>query len=517
MILMFASFLVGCKGQKSSPEKGSGETATPVARAERIRRPAVAGAFYPSDPATLRGQLDSYLEEAEISPGTGDIIALVSPHAGYAYSGRAAGYGFKLLKGRGYDRVIILGPTHYVSFRGASIPAVDYYETPLGKVPLDLRVCRALLKEVLFSTVPQAHGPEHAIEVQLPFLQEVLGDFKAVPVLLGSLSKEDYGQIARAISKHLDSKTLVVASSDFTHYGPNYSYEPFPSDKQTPDRLRELDAGAIEKILQLRPADFQSYVRKTGATICGRKPILLLLHLLTRSSQVVEGRVLEYYTSGHLTNDFTNSVSYAAIAFSYFPPPVARLEPGEQRTLLKLARDAIHRHLEQGGTAPLDLTSYALTPRLREAGAVFVTLRLRGELRGCIGQLQSSQPLYEAVRQRAVAAAVADPRFSALQPRKLQNITVEISVLHPLRRLADWKDVKLGRDGIMIRKGDHGAIFLPEVATEFQYSQPEFWAQLCQKAGLPPDAYREKDAELYAFSTQSFAEPQSSKGHVTDQ
>jgi AmmeMemoRadiSam system protein B/AmmeMemoRadiSam system protein A len=485
----------------------------------QVHESPLAGYWYPASASTLRQQVDSLFTHAQgrLPAATAPPVALVVPHAGYQYSGLAAAEAYSLLRRHPVRRVFLLGFSHRYPHRGIAVPDYAQISTPLGVVQLDTEVMQELRRHKPFLHLKQLDAGDHSVEIQLPFLQQALNDFTVVPLYVGELSEKELQEAADALSRYLEPGNCFVASSDFTHYGPDYSYEPFPNDKQTPDRLRELDAGAIEKILQLRPADFQSYVRRTGSTICGRKPILLLLHLLARSSQVVEGRVLEYYASGHVTNDFTNSVSYAAIAFSYFPPPVAWLEPGEQQTLLKLARDAIHRHLEQEDAAPLDLTSYALTPHLREAGAVFVTLRMRGELRGCIGQLQSFQPLYEAVRQRAVAAAVADPRFSALQPAELQNITVEISVLHPLRRLADWKDVKLGRDGIMIRKGDQGAIFLPEVATEFRYSRPEFWAQLCQKAGLPRDAYREKDAELYAFPTQAFAESQSSKRHLTDQ
>ena len=218
--------------------------------------------------------------------------------------------------------------------------------------------------------------------------------------------------------------------------------------------------------------------------------------------------MLEYYTSGDLTGDFTNSVSYAAIAFSHVPPPVGTVEPSEQQTLLKLARDSIRRYLEQGHAAQFVLSAYALTARLRQPAAVFITLRVGGRLRGCIGQMEALQPLYEAVISKTIAAAVADPRFPPLQLRELSQVAIEVSVLTPFRPLADWNQIELGRDGIMIRKGDHEAVFLPEVAMELKCTRAEFWQQLCLKAGLPPEAYKEKDAELFVFTAQAFAEEQ---------
>ena len=481
----------------------------------QVHESRLAGTWYPASASALRQQVNSLFTQAEarLPASTPAPLALIVPHAGYQFSGLAAAEAFCLLRRHPVRRIFLLGFSHSFPHRGIAVPSYAQIATPLGVVQLDTTVMNQLRQRKPFVHIAQLDdADEHSVEIQLPFLQVALSDFTVVPLYVGELSDAELRQAATLLSRYLEPGNCFVVSSDFTHYGPNYGYQPFPNNKDTPDKLRELDAGAMQKIVQVRPAAFQTYLRKTGTTICGRTPILLLLHLLTQSKQAVQGSVLEYYTSGQLTGDFTNSVSYAAIAFSYVPPPVATLDPGEQQTLLQLARDVIRRYLEQGRAAQFDLAPYTLTPRLRELAAVFVTLRVGGRLRSCIGQVQAFQPLYEAVLGRAIAAAVADPRFPPLQLAELPHVTIEISVLTPLQPLADWKQIELGRHGIMIRKGDQGAVFLPEVATELKSSQAEFWRQLCLKAGLPPDAYKDKDAELFFFTTQAFAEEESPGG-----
>jgi len=474
----------------------------------KVHESPLAGTWYPASASALRQQVNSLFTQAEarLPTSTPAPVALIVPHAGYQFSGLAAAEAFCLLRRYPVRRIFLLGFSHGTAHRGIAVPDYAQIATPLGVVQLDTTVMQQLRQQKPFVHLAALDAGDHSVEIQLPFLQIALREFTVVPLYVGELSEAELRQAATAMRRYLEPGNCFVVSSDFTHYGPNYGYQPFPSNKDTPDRLRQLDAGAIQKLMQLRPAAFQTYLRNTGATICGRNPILLLLHLLSQSPQAVQGSVLEYYASGDLTGDFTNSVSYAAIAFTHVPPPLSKLDPTEQQTLLKLARDTIQRYLEQGRGAQFDLAAYALTPRLHQPAAVFVTLRSAGMLRSCIGQVQALQPLYEAVMGRAIAAAVADPRFPPLQLSELPHITIEISILTPLQPLADWQQIELGRDGIMIRKGEHEAIFLPEVATELKCSRAEFWRQLCLKAGLHPEAYKEKDAELFVFTTQAFAE-----------
>jgi len=278
---------------------------------ESTRKSVLAGSWYPGDKKELKRVINGYLENTDVADNAGSVYALISPHAGYRYSGQAAAYGYKTLQGKNINRVIILAPSHYSRFRGASILDVEYYETPLGKLKLDAEICARLYKNDLFITNKAAHQREHSLEIQLPFLQCVLEKFSIVPIVIGQLRKEDYSVIADALKSCLDSETIVVASSDFTHYGANFGYVPFRSDIK--NNLAKLDGGAIDLIVKKDKIGFSDYIAKTGATICGRETIKILLEMLPSN---VSGKELIYYTSGDLTGDYSSCVSYTSIIFT---------------------------------------------------------------------------------------------------------------------------------------------------------------------------------------------------------
>ncbi|MCX6358135.1 MAG: AmmeMemoRadiSam system protein B [Candidatus Aureabacteria bacterium] len=276
-----------------------------------IREPAVAGQFYPGDAKELRGMISKFLAEAPKQKMDGRIVGLISPHAGYVYSGRAAACGYKMIEGSGFTRAIVLAPSHHVGFRGAALPGADAYRTPLGVVPIDQAACRELLNHKLYTESPRAHGPEHSLEVQIPFLQAVLKDFTLIPIVIGQTNMGDNTLIAAPLKKLLDGKTIIIASSDFTHYGYNFGYLPFTDNIK--DKLKWLDMGAVEKIQTLDAEGFGAYVERTGATICGHGPIGVLLEALPKSAK---GTLLRYDTSGDLTGDFSSSVSYVSMIFT---------------------------------------------------------------------------------------------------------------------------------------------------------------------------------------------------------
>ena len=278
---------------------------------EMVRKSPIAGSWYPGEKKQLQRQIEEYLAKAKPPAIEGRICALISPHAGMVYSGQAAASGYKLLKGQKIKRVIVLGPSHYSGFKGLSTSAEEYYETPLGKIKVDKETSEALYKIPLFQGPRNAELQEHSLEMQLPFLQVVIGDFLLVPLVVGELSVNDYAEAARVLSPYLDDNTIVVASSDFTHYGYRFGYLPFKENPR--DNLKKLDGGAIKKIIAKDFQGFITYVDETGATICGTRPIGIILKMLPTKAQ---GTQLDYYTSGDLTGDFSSSVSYASIAFA---------------------------------------------------------------------------------------------------------------------------------------------------------------------------------------------------------
>lgn len=285
-----------------------------------IKRSHLAGSWYAGDAARLGAQVDDLLNAASDAPaeapGTkaAPPAAIVVPHAGYLYSGRAAAAAYARLRGGGYGRVVVLAPSHFAAFRGVALLAADAFETPLGLVAIDADGLRAVSDEPLFRTDAEPYEEEHSLEIQLPFLQRTLPAVPVVPALLGSLRGTDYAVVAAALERLREAHTLFVISSDFVHYGWRFDYLPFPPDSAAAVRsgLRQLDLGAVERVCAGDAAGFQQYVAETGATICGRVP---LTAFLTLHGQRSRGELLAYYTSLDVTGDYEHSVSYASIAF----------------------------------------------------------------------------------------------------------------------------------------------------------------------------------------------------------
>ena len=276
-----------------------------------VRKCSGAGRWFEGSAASLKREVNDYFSKVENKYEGKKIAAIISPHAGFVYSGKAAAAGYVSIKNAQYKRVIMLGVNHTFYLQSASIMNVDAYETPLGSIYLDRPVVEKLLKEKCFASEPRAHYTEHSIENQLPFLQEGLKEgFKIVPILVGDMSEEGFESIATSIKPFVNEDTLIVVSSDFTHYGKYFDYYPFKDDVK--ENLRKLDMGAADFINAKDYEGFRAYLKKTGATICGRNAISVLLKILPDECT---GDVATYYTSGDLTDDYSSSVSYASIVF----------------------------------------------------------------------------------------------------------------------------------------------------------------------------------------------------------
>jgi AmmeMemoRadiSam system protein B len=283
-----------------------------------VREPAVAGQFYPGNRAQLSAELDDMLDRENTSTVSGRVRALISPHAGYVYSGRTAGKGFALLKNCEYRRIIVIAPSHRVHFRGLAASEYTAYRTPLGDVSVDIDAVYETVSAGVkgIEELTQAHIGEHALEVQLPFLQKVLPDVPVVPFICGELDDALAETLAGALMKFWNEDTLWVISSDFTHYGYSFGYLPFTDNVK--ENLKALDMGAVEKITDLDYIGLSNYIKETGATICGAAPVKLLLKTIetAHSANSVKAELIEYTNSGELTGDFSHAVGYASIKFS---------------------------------------------------------------------------------------------------------------------------------------------------------------------------------------------------------
>ena len=485
-------------------------------------RPAYcAGSWYPADADDLSKTVDGLVARASPPTIEGRPIAVIAPHAGYRFSAPVAAAGYSCLRGHSYKRVIVLALSHRYagSYHGVEVPGqYTAYATPLGEVPIDRAVCDDLLAKEPFLSKPGLDRNEHSLELQLPFLQKVLGEFRLVPLLVGQMTEAEYADAAQAILSWMDDETLLVASSDFTHYGRRFDYTPFRND--VPAKLRELADQAADPITRCDLDGFLEHLAKTNDTICGRNPIALLLRICAMQEGEVQGVRAAFDTSGNLTGDWKNSVTYQSFVFAprsgtpeaqeqqpVSAPRSVTLGDQEQQLLLRLARQTVTARLKDQSPPKVDPAQ--LSAILKENGACFVTLENRGRLRGCIGHLVAHEPLYKNVIHNAKAAC-RDRRFvnNPVTARELDQLHIEISYLTPMKKMEDPANIVVSRHGLMIVMGPNRGVLLPQVASRYGWTPEEFLSQTCLKAGLPVDAWKRPDAELYCFEAEVFGEPQ---------
>ncbi len=442
------------------------------------KEPSVAGSFYPAEKEALKASVDGFLSKAEKVQTTGKLLAIVSPHAGYVYSGQVAAYGFKQIQGSDIRKVILIGPSHHVAFKGASVYTIGSFSTPLGEVKINEKLAADLLDEksdVTFAA--EAYEKEHSLEVQLPFLQTVLKNFTIVPILIGSPTTKSFHHLVSKISDMLDDNTIIVASSDLSHY---HDYA----------QAKEMDGKIVSAIERLSLTDADGLLNSGKAELCGAYPVFITIEAARRSG-ATRGVLFRYANSGDVTNDKSRVVGYASIGLFR-----DAFTEAEKKELLSMAKDAISEYVISGKVSDKETTD----PKFRADGAVFVTIKKDSSLRGCIGHVQAVMPLYQSVIKNAVAASSSDPRFLPLKKEELRDIDIEISILSPLAPVKNVSDIQVGRHGLVIRKGYQSGLLLPQVASEYGWDRETFLRQLCRKAGLPDDSW--KDADLYSFTAE---------------
>ena len=452
----------------------------------KVRPAAVAGMFYPGAPDELRQMVHTFIKDARGVKAPGKIRGLVSPHAGYIYSGivAAAGYGQIAPSTR---TVILLGPSHRVALRAASIPGVQAYRTPLGDVRL-ARLATTLRRLPDFESVPEAHLKEHGLEVQLPFLQVMLKGFEIVPILTNS---SDPKALAKALAPYIGEDTLVVASSDLSHY---YSYE----------TAIGLDRICTTAISNCKFSDMPI------CEACGKQAVLTLMHIAEIKGW--QGILVDYRNSGDTAGGKNRVVGYASIAFVHRKEGTntmkERLSTKEREALLKLARSAIEARLVKGANVE---RPGQVSPVMNELRGCFVTLHKHGQLRGCIGTIEPIYPLLECVEKNAQSAAFDDSRFSRLSADELKEIDIEISVLSVPEALGfkDGEDLKRKLKpkvhGVILSCGVHRSIFLPQVWKQLP-DKEQFLEHLCLKGGMSPRAWQDPETKVEVYEAEVFGE-----------
>jgi AmmeMemoRadiSam system protein B/AmmeMemoRadiSam system protein A len=479
-----------------------------------IRQPAVAGQFYPSDAAKLELAIRQFLQDSSAIPME-DPLAVVVPHAGYIYSGQICADAFRQVMNRSYDVFVILGVNHTTGgFRGISLADYESFRTPLGDIPIDETVTAELLAKCTDCVRSrEVHLREHSIEVQIPFIQVLFPDAKIVPVIIHPPDPDlcaRFGKILAGVLK--DKKALIVISSDLSHY-PD-SAEAFKTDRETLEAISSLDPQNIVSVMH----DLNAPNLDTRA--CGEAGILsgiTAAKLLGATHAVVAG----YSNSGDTAiGDRTRVVGYGAVALvpgntqtetSAFnhpraPETATQLEDSEKRILLAFARKTLRQYLTTQ-TVPLARNFPA---RLSFRQGVFVTLKSKGFLRGCIGSILPKDELGKTVGTIALQAALNDPRFPPVEAKELDDLEIEISLLTPLKSISDPDQIVVGRDGVLLTKEGKSAVFLPQVAPENNWSRIQMLNNLCTKALLPSGCWKQ-NARLETFQAEVFGEQQGNR------
>ncbi len=472
-------------------------------RLAAAQRPtAIASSFYAADPARLRSDVEGYLHAAASGVPRSLLQqpkVLIAPHAGHVYSGATAAKAYARIRpfAAGIRRVVLLGPAHRVYFQGIALPGVGAYASPLGAVPIDTLAADAISDLPFVTSRADAHGPEHSLEVHLPFLQCALNDFELLPLVVGDVQPE---QVAQVIERLWGGpETLVLISTDLSHF-------------HTYDEANGIDAASCSQVMALDAT-------LNHQQACGATPVNALLQLAARKGLRIEQ--IERCNSGDTAGDKDRVVGYASFAL-YEPPsngssaqggkftgePAGLLSAEQGLALVQLARASLHDATGASKEPLPGLKSF------QAPGAAFVTLTQDGKLRGCIGSLQASRPLADDVRANAAAAALQDPRFPSVTAAEAPGLEVEVSVLTPSRPLnfaneshAIWQ-LQPGIDGVVLEYEEQGRAFrstyLPQVWE--QIPEPRaFLAHLKVKAGLPFDFWS-PNLRLSVYGVQKFTE-----------
>lgn len=477
-----------------------------------IRLPVVSGQFYQSDSEGLLKEVNEYIDEAKFFPEY-EPIAIIAPHAGYIYSGWIAGYSYRQIKARDIETVVVISPSHTDYFDFSSVMTIGYYRTPLGDIPIDSVLAKSICqKSPSVQESMRGHyntrgtRGEHALEVQLPFLQAALKNFKIVPIVMGDQSWRNCETLGNILGEALHGKkALIAASSDLSHFHP---YK----------EANRLDSTLIEKLESYKTEDLCKRLNNRELEACGGGPVVAAM--IAGKKLGAEGlKVIKHANSGDIPRTSKDSVVgyLAGIIYRSSKLQTENIQNNlsgetdmgfkpltleEKKQLMEIAKTTVHCVVKKEKIPDF----VPLTETLKEKRGAFVTLTIDGQLRGCIGYIIPFKPLYLTVREVAESAALKDPRFSPVSIRELPELKFEISALSPIRSIDNLDEIVVGRDGIIIKRGYNQGLLLPQVATEYGWGREEFLQHTCLKAGLPKDAWKQPGTEISVFSAEVFDE-----------
>jgi AmmeMemoRadiSam system protein B/AmmeMemoRadiSam system protein A len=467
------------------------------------RKPYAAGKFYSDNKDTLKNDLAKLFAECKKPSETLKVRAIIAPHAGYVYSGKTAASAFSVTSKKGdYKNIFIIGSSHVMAFEGASVYSEGDYITPLGRAKVNREIAAELRKKSSLLDFPaDAHTQEHSIEVQVPFIQYYYDKTPPiVPIILGTNNTTIIRAIAEVLRPWFTPDNLFVISSDFSHYPP-YN-DAIVNDKLTADGILSGD-----------PATFLSVLKKNAAkdtpglatSMCGWTSGLTLLYL-AEGNKTLEYKKIDCSNSGDSPyGSKSEVVGYNAIALvekkqdqkpDQKSPGEVSFTEAEKKELFTIARNSIRSRLFDEKNISID--EKKIPEALKQQFGAFVTLKINGVLRGCIGRFQSSDPLCDVVKASAISSAFEDPRFPPLSKNEYNKVDVEITVLGPMKKIDNIKEIILGKHGIYIKKDFRSGTMLPQVPIEYGWTLEEFLGYTSRdKAGLGWDGWKSADIYIY--------------------
>lgn len=463
------------------------------------RLPAVAGAFYPSDPEELRDELRSYFENFPSVEEENKVAALIVPHAGYVFSGKVAAAAFARLNAdTRFRNIFLIGASHRKYYEGVSTYPSGHYITPLGEIKVNEQITMELMNNNHFIFYdPEAEQSEHSLEVQLPFLQfHLKKSFSIVPLLIGGKNNSTCKLLAEALLPWFNRDNLFVISSDFSHY-PSAG-DALKQDRETAEAILTKDP---ERLHQCCNKALRSGIGNLGTALCGEMAVLTLLYMAQSDPNIILKEVMYQNSGDSVYGKSDRVVGYWAIA-AYREEQQFTLSDSDQKELLHIARKTIDEFVRTGSVSE-EKREYPDSLNLN-CGA-FVSIHKGGKLRGCLGHLESKQPLWQLIREMSVATVSRDFRFDPVGADELSGIEIEISVLSPLRKIDSPDEFQLGKHGIFMVAGERSGTFLPQVATKTNWTKEEFLGYCArEKAGIGWDGW--KTADLYVFEAIVFHE-----------
>ncbi len=481
-----------------------------ISSVERIEKaPHLAGSWYPVVVQNLEKAVASAATEAQqryyakVSPGT--VRALISPHAGIAYSGAIAASVYALAQ-NSVKRIIILAPDHSESFEGIATSSFDQFAIPTGIISVDKKTVTKLLQHRFFKQNDEIFTKEHSLEMQLPFIHHFLEGVLIIPLIVGKVNCMQSHDLAKALKPYIDNQTLVAATSDFIHYGKQFGFAPFSSNQQ--NLIRSMDSQLVSLIEKGQCDPFTDYIEKSGATICGSNPIKILMSLIQMDAfGPVEPRLIAYDRSGKFDQD--DSVSYVGMIFTTEKletlPPINMLTQQEQRNLFKQAQDTLKNMFdpEYNPHLHLPIQSFGV---IQPKGA-FTTLRTQDDkLRGCIGRIITPEPLYKTIATVTADAAIKDSRFAPVTKKEAPFLKMNLSILSSPHPIDSYKNIVIGKHGIILKKDGKSAVFLPEVPGDFNWGLEQTLSQLAIKAGLAADVWKDPETIFEVFESLNIEE-----------